>query len=238
MTIRQQIEYQEHRRLNPLAAFADQSKGRPIADEPDENDVRTCYQRDGDRIVHSKAFRRLMHKTQVFLQPEGDHYRTRMTHTLEVARIARTMARGLRLNEDLTVPPLPALIPHAETVLREAMARGCKNYIYTNRGDFLFQYLDFFGIHDCFTDFIIEAKKPNPASLLAMIERHGLNPSECVVVGDRAIDVEGGRRAGVDGILFNPIGRVKEHCAKFVIRELSELYRFLPNAELVLTDVK
>ena len=101
MTIRQQIEYQEHRRLNPLAAFADQSKGRPIADEPDENDVRTCYQRDGDRIVHSKAFRRLMHKTQVFLQPEGDHYRTRMTHTLEVARIGRTITRALGLNEDL-----------------------------------------------------------------------------------------------------------------------------------------
>ena len=101
MTIRQQIEYQEHRRLNPLAAFADQSLGRPIADEPDENDVRTCYQRDGDRIVHSKAFRRLMHKTQVFLQPEGDHYRTRMTHTLEVARIGRTITRALGLNEDL-----------------------------------------------------------------------------------------------------------------------------------------
>ena len=64
--------------------------------------VRTCFQRDIDRIIHSKAFRRLMHKTQVFLQPEGDHYRTRMTHTIEVARIARTMARGLQLNEDLT----------------------------------------------------------------------------------------------------------------------------------------
>ena len=101
MNIREQIEYQEHRRLNPLAAFADKSKGRPIADEPDENDVRTCYQRDGDRIVHSKAFRRLMHKTQVFLQPEGDHYRTRMTHTLEVARIGRTITRALGLNEDL-----------------------------------------------------------------------------------------------------------------------------------------
>jgi len=101
MTIRESIEYQEHRRLNPLAAFADQSKGRPIADEPDENDVRTCYQRDCDRIVHSKAFRRLMHKTQVFLQPEGDHYRTRMTHTLEVARIGRTITRALGLNEDL-----------------------------------------------------------------------------------------------------------------------------------------
>ncbi len=73
-----------------------------MPEEPRENDVRTCYQRDTDRIVHSKAFRRLMHKTQVFLRPEGDHYRTRMTHTLEVARIARTIARALCLNEDLT----------------------------------------------------------------------------------------------------------------------------------------
>ena len=101
MTVRQQLERLEHRRLNPLAAFSDQSRGRPIPEEPRENDVRTCYQRDTDRIVHSKAFRRLMHKTQVFLQPEGDHYRTRMTHTLEVARIARTITRGLNLNEDL-----------------------------------------------------------------------------------------------------------------------------------------
>ncbi len=102
MTIREELEYQEHRRLNPLAAFADQSKGRPMPALQDENDVRTCYQRDTDRIVHSKAFRRLMHKTQVFLRPEGDHYRTRMTHTIEVSRIARTVARALALNEDLT----------------------------------------------------------------------------------------------------------------------------------------
>ena len=101
MTIREELERLEHRRLNPLAAFADQSKGRPRPEEPRENDVRTCYQRDTDRIVHSKAFRRLMHKTQVFLQPEGDHYRTRMTHTLEVARIARTITQALGLNEDL-----------------------------------------------------------------------------------------------------------------------------------------
>lgn len=101
MTIREQLEYQEHRRLNPLAAFADRSSGRPRYEEPEENDVRTCYQRDNDRIVHSKAFRRLMHKTQVFLNPEGDHYRTRMTHTLEVTRIARTITRALALNEDL-----------------------------------------------------------------------------------------------------------------------------------------
>jgi len=102
VTIREELEYREHRMLNPLAAFADKSRGRPYGDTDQQQDVRTCYQRDTDRIVHSKAFRRLMHKTQVFLQPEGDHYRTRMTHTLEVARIARTITRALALNEDLT----------------------------------------------------------------------------------------------------------------------------------------
>ena len=101
MTVREELERLEHRRLNPLAAFADCSKGRPRPEEPRQEDVRTCYQRDIDRIVHSKSFRRLMHKTQVFLQPEGDHYRTRMTHTLEVARIASTITRALGLNEDL-----------------------------------------------------------------------------------------------------------------------------------------
>lgn len=101
MTIRQELEFMEHKRLNPLAAFSDKSTGRPRTEEETEDDVRTCYQRDIDRIVHSKAFRRLMHKTQVFLRPEGDHYRTRMTHTLEVTRIASTITRALGLNEDL-----------------------------------------------------------------------------------------------------------------------------------------
>ncbi len=99
-SIRERLEREEHERLSPLAAFSDCTKGRLRSGEP-ESAVRTCYQRDTDRITHSKAFRRMMHKTQVFLKPEGDHYRTRMTHTLEVARIARTIARGLRLNEDL-----------------------------------------------------------------------------------------------------------------------------------------
>lgn len=80
--------------------LAKESTGRPRP-EP-ECEVRTCFQRDIDRIIHCKSFRRLKHKTQVFLQPEGDHYRTRLTHTLEVARIARTISRALRLNEDLT----------------------------------------------------------------------------------------------------------------------------------------
>ena len=101
MTVREELERMEHRRLNPLAAFSDQSKGRPREEQDREEDVRTCYQRDLDRIVHSKSFRRLMHKTQVFLRPEGDHYRTRMTHTIEVTRIAGTITRALGLNEDL-----------------------------------------------------------------------------------------------------------------------------------------
>ena len=100
MTIREELERMEHETLAPNAAFADGTKGRPRPEE--ESAVRTCYQRDVDRIVYSKSFRRMKHKTQVFLQPEGDHYRTRLTHTLEVMRISRTIARALRLNEDLT----------------------------------------------------------------------------------------------------------------------------------------
>lgn len=100
MTLREQTERREAQVLSAFARLSSRSEGRPRPEE--ECPVRTCFQRDTDRIVHSKSFRRLMHKTQVFLQPEGDHYRTRMTHTLEVCRIARTMARGLALNEDLT----------------------------------------------------------------------------------------------------------------------------------------
>jgi dGTPase len=92
----QEIEAQT---LSGLAQRAQDSKGRD-RDEP-EDDLRTCFQRDRDRIVHCKAFRRLAHKTQVFLAPEGDHYRVRLTHTLEVTQVARTIARALRLNEDL-----------------------------------------------------------------------------------------------------------------------------------------
>ena len=101
MTIREELERLEHLQLNKRAAFADETRGRLHPEEAKVEDVRTAYQRDTDKIVHSKAFRRLMHKTQVFLRPEGDHYRTRMTHTLEVARIARTIAKALDLNEDL-----------------------------------------------------------------------------------------------------------------------------------------
>ena len=86
--------------IGPHGLLSTQSTGRPTPEPPCE--MRTCFQRDVDRITHSKSFRRLKHKTQVFLRPEGDHYRTRLTHTLEVARLARTIARALELNEDLT----------------------------------------------------------------------------------------------------------------------------------------
>ncbi|MDR3149773.1 MAG: deoxyguanosinetriphosphate triphosphohydrolase [Oscillospiraceae bacterium] len=99
--IRQQTEQTERLILSPNAAFSDASQGRQRPEPPCP--IRTCFARDADRILHSKAFRRLKHKTQVFLSPEGDHFRTRMTHTLEVVSIAKTIARALRLNEDLTV---------------------------------------------------------------------------------------------------------------------------------------
>ncbi len=100
LNTRQRIEIREHEILSPYAAFSDRSLGRDY--EEKQCDIRPIYQRDRDRILHSKAFRRLKHKTQVFLAPEGDHYRTRLTHTLEVSQIARTIAKALRLNEDLT----------------------------------------------------------------------------------------------------------------------------------------
>ncbi|HWT76015.1 MAG TPA: deoxyguanosinetriphosphate triphosphohydrolase [Mobilitalea sp.] len=100
LNIRQKLERREHEILSPFAAFSDQSQGRDLYEAP--CDIRPIYQRDRDRILHSKAFRRLKHKTQVFLAPEGDHYRTRLTHTLEVSQIARTIAKALLLNEELT----------------------------------------------------------------------------------------------------------------------------------------
>ena len=100
MNLREQLEAREREALAPQATRSDRSKGRlrPEAEDP----VRPAFQRDRDRIVHCKAFRRLKHKTQVFFAPTGDHYRTRLTHTLEVSQIARTIAKVLRLHEELT----------------------------------------------------------------------------------------------------------------------------------------
>lgn len=100
MDVRQRTEEIEHLTLAPWASFSDASRGRAVPEQQDP--LRPVFQRDRDRVLHCKAFRRLKQKTQVFLSPEGDLYRTRLTHTLEVAQIARTIARALRLNEDLT----------------------------------------------------------------------------------------------------------------------------------------
>lgn len=100
VNIRERTEQSERENLSELAALSAESLGRDVFEQPDQ--LRTEFQRDRDRIIHCKTFRRLKLKTQVFLAPEGDHYRTRLTHTLEVAQIARTIARALKLNEDLT----------------------------------------------------------------------------------------------------------------------------------------
>ena len=99
MTIREQMELRETEYLSPYAARSRDSAGRERQEE--ECDIRPVFQRDRDRILHCKSFRRMKQKTQVFLLPKGDHYRTRLTHTLEVSQNARTIAKALRLNEDL-----------------------------------------------------------------------------------------------------------------------------------------
>ena len=100
MLMREDLEKREKEILSPMAAKSGESRGRAFPE--DKCRIRTEFQRDRDRIIHSKSFRRLMNKTQVFLAPEGDHFRTRLTHTIEVSQIARTIARALNLNEDLT----------------------------------------------------------------------------------------------------------------------------------------
>jgi dGTPase len=133
MNIRKQTEEIERQTLHPKACLSSESKGRQRGER--EGDIRTCFQRDRDRIIHSKTFRRLKHKTQVFLAPKGDHYRTRLTHTLEVSQIARTIARALRLNEDLTEAiALGHDLGHTpfghagEGVLREIYPGGFEHY--------------------------------------------------------------------------------------------------------------
>ncbi len=137
-SIRERIEAEEHLVLSPLAAFSDASDDREHPEKP--SDIRTAFQRDRDRIIHCRSFRRLKHKTQVFLSPEGDHYRTRLTHTLEVAQISRTVARALRLNEDLCEAiALGHDLGHTpfghagERALNEIFTEGFKHYEHSVR---------------------------------------------------------------------------------------------------------
>ena len=133
MNLRENQEAMEYKLLSPYAAKAKQTRGREIPTEKDT--LRTEFQRDRDRILHAKSFRRLMHKTQVFIAPRKDHYRTRLTHTLEVSQIARSIARGLMLNEDLIEAiSLGHDLGHTpfghigETVLNEITPCGFKHY--------------------------------------------------------------------------------------------------------------
>ena len=133
MSIREEIEERESAFLSPYACLSSKTKGRARPEE--ECTIRSAFQRDRNRIVYSKAYRRLKHKTQVFLSPSGDHYRTRLTHTLEVSEIARTLARGLRLNEDLVEAIALAHdlghtpFGHAgETVLNDLVPGGFSHY--------------------------------------------------------------------------------------------------------------
>lgn len=133
MLVRENTELFEREMLSQNAVLAQNSKGRKVFET--ECDVRTCFQRDRDRIIHSNSFRRLKHKTQVFLSPEGDHYRTRLTHTFEVSQIARTISRALRLNEDLTeAVALGHDLGHTpfghagERALNEVYPNGFKHY--------------------------------------------------------------------------------------------------------------
>ena len=135
---REERERAEHYIIGPYGLLSENSRGRLTPE--DECCIRTCFQRDIDRITHSKSFRRLKHKTQVFLQPEGDHYRTRLTHTLEVSRLARTVARALALNEDLAeAASLGHDLGHTpfghagERALNELCPGGFKHYMQSLR---------------------------------------------------------------------------------------------------------
>lgn len=134
MFMREELEQWERQQLSPLAMLSAESQGRGRPEEPDP--LRTCFMRDRDRIIHSKAFRRLSQKTQVYITPSGDHYRTRLTHTLEVNQIAKTIGKALRLNEDLIEAiALAHDVGHTpfahtgEEVLNKLMPRGFRHNV-------------------------------------------------------------------------------------------------------------
>ncbi|MDX1315666.1 MAG: HD domain-containing protein, partial [Eudoraea sp.] len=139
-SIKRQLEEREEHILSPYAAKNSHSRGRRIPEQEDICDIRLPFQRDRDRIIHSKTFRRLKHKTQVFLAPTGDHYRTRLTHVLEVSQIARTVSAALFLNEALTeASALGHDLGHTpfghagEATLNELHPTGFKHYIHSLR---------------------------------------------------------------------------------------------------------
>lgn len=122
---------------------------------------------------------------------------------------------------------VPTLFPHAEDVLREGMRRGRRNVIYTNRGETVYEYLEHLGVLDCFSDFILHADKPNHEILLNTVEQRDWDRGECVVIGDREVDMLAAYAVGIDGILFDPDSRVKDHHGTYVIRSMQEMFPFL-----------
>lgn len=130
-------------------------------------------------------------------------------------------------HKDIHMEPLAQLYAGVREFLQENITRGNQNYIYTNRGETLYGYLELFDIEHLFTDIIISAQKPDPALLEAMLDKHSLDRRQCVVVGDRVLDIEGARNAGVDGILFDEFYNLADVDATYVIHEIKELFDFL-----------
>jgi dGTPase len=194
-SIREEQEAREAASLSPYAALAKDSRGRRTP-EP-EDPIRTCFQRDRDRIIHSKAFRRLMHKTQVFLSPLGDHYRTRLTHSIEVMQLSRSIARGLNLNEDLAEAiALGHDLGHSpfghagEAALTEVMGRyepGAR-FIHSEQSSRVVMYLERRG------------------------DKIGLNLTEEVLDGIAKHSKHGGALAGYQDVPFTLEGQIVRYC--------------------------
>lgn len=132
-----------------------------------------------------------------------------------------------KYHDNLDLQPVGNLYLPVKRILKSIVASGGKNFIYTNRDETLYDYLDKFDIKKYFTDFIIKANKPDPTSLNEMIKKYNLNKDECVVVGDRSLDVDGGFNAKIDGILFDEDSKIFLHHGKYVIKKISELYNFI-----------
>ena len=133
----------------------------------------------------------------------------------------------LKMHEDFNTLPHAKLYLPVKKLLKTLKEAGCKLFIYTNRNASLYEYLDRFEIKEYFEDFILEANKPDPTSLLEMVSKYNLPISECVVVGDRSIDVDAAYNCGMDGILYDVDSRVYMHHATHVIKKISELYNFI-----------
>ena len=130
-------------------------------------------------------------------------------------------------HEDLSFKPEATLYLETIKLLKSIIESGGKNFIYTNRGQTLYEYLDKFNIRQYFTDIIIDAGKPDPTPLLEMMKKYNLDKKDCVVVGDRSIDVDGGYNAGIDGILYDVDARVFMHHGTHVVRHINEIYNFI-----------